>query len=255
MEKRFFVAAARQTRSKTEPVWGQVAAAVSQEDCDLLREGLHALRFTARRDLTITVEQDDPGLQGEARDYLVFAREASEIGKTSCVASVEYEHGDDGQVMLVGDTARVWVASPGAGFIEADLPIEVVMHAVYGVLTNAGVEIAMQMGIIPVWWTGRRPQYETRIDAAPTGMESSLFFALGARMLAHDLADGYVPDRNGRLELIPEWEQAFIPMVDDWQAVGDDSPVEKIDWPPVPRTRIKEGGQSDLPCGTTNKER
>jgi hypothetical protein len=220
-------------------VWGQVEAVVSQEDCDLLREGLHALRFTARRDLTITVEQDDLGLQGEARDYLVFAREASEIGKTSCVASVEYEHGDDGQVMLVGDTARVWVASPGAGFIEADLPVEVVMHAVYGVLTNAGVEIAMQMGIIPVWWTGRRPQYETRIDSAPTGMESSLFFALGARMLAHDLVDGYTPDRGGKLELVPEWEQAFIPMVDDWRTVGDDSPVEKIDWPSVPRARIK----------------
>lgn len=235
MDKRFFVAASRQTRNRTEPVWGQVEAVVSQEDCDLLREGLHALRFTARRDLTITVEQDGPDSPGGGHSFLVFARGAREIGKTSCVAAVEYEHGDDGQVMLAQDTALVRVASPGAGFIEADLPIEVVMHAVYGVLTNAGVEIAMQMGIIPVWWTGRRPQYETRIDAAPTGMESSLFFALGARMLAHDLADGYVPDRNGRLEFVPEVEQAFIPMVDEWRTAGDDSPVENIDWPPVGR--------------------
>jgi len=237
MEKRFFVAASRQTRGKTEPVWDQVEAAVSQADYELLREGLHALRFTARRDLTITAGPDGPDLGR----YLVFAREAREIGKTSCVARIEYEHGEGGQVMLVGDMARVEVSSPENGYIDADLPVQVVMHAVYGVLTNAGVEVAMQMGIIPVWWTGRRPQYETRIDAAPTGVESSLFFALGARMLAHDLADGYVPDRRGRLELIPEWEQAFIPMVDDWQAVGDDSPVEKINWPPVPRARIKEG--------------
>lgn len=235
MEKRFFVAASRQTRGKTEPVWGQVEAAVSQADYELLREGLHALRFTARRDLTITVEHDRSASEGGERRYLVFSREAREAGKTSCVASVEYEHGDDGQVMLAQDTARVWVASPGAGFIEADLPAEVVMHAVYGVLTNAGVEVAMQMGIVPVWWTGRRPQYETRIDAAPTGMESSLFFALGARMLAHGLqeGDGVVP--SGKLEFIPEWEQAFIPMVDQFRELGDDSPVEKIGWPPVLR--------------------
>lgn len=235
MEKRFFVAASRQTRSKTEPVWGQVASAVSQADYELLREGLRALRFTARRDLTITVEQERSASGEDERRYLVFNREAREAGKTSCVAAVEYEHGDDGQVMLVQDTARVWVASPGAGFIEADLPAEVVMHAVYGVLTNAGVEVAMQMGIVPVWWTGRRPQYEARIDAAPTVVESSLFFALGARMLAHDLqeGDGVVP--SGKFEFIPENEAMFIPMVDEFRELGDDSPVEKIGWPPVGR--------------------
>lgn len=245
MEKRFFVAASRQTRGKTEPVWGQVEAAVSQADYELLREGLHALRFTARRDLTITVERYGPDPWGEVRYFLVFDRDASEAGKTSCVARVEYEHGEDGQVMLVGDTARVEVSSPENGYIDADLPVDVVMHAVYGVLTNAGVEVAMQMGIVPVWWTGRRPQYETRIDAAPTGMESSLFFALGARMLAHDLqeGDGAVP--SGKLEFIPEWEQAFVPMVDQWRRVGDDSPVEKIGWPPVPT--IESRGRSDCP--------
>lgn len=235
MEKRFFVAASRQTRSKTEPVWGQVEVAVSQADYELLREGLHALRFTARRDLTITVERDGPDPLGEVRYFLVFDRDASEAGKTSCVAVVEYEHGDGGQVMLAGDTARVEVSSPENGYIDADLPIEVVMHAVYGVLTNAGVEVAMQMGVIPVWWTGRRPQYETRIDAAPTGVESSLFFALGARMLAHGLreGDGVVP--SGKFEFVPEDEAMFIPMVDEFRELGDDSPVEKIGWPPVGR--------------------
>lgn len=230
MDKRFFVAASRQTRARTEPVWGQVEKLVPQEDYELLREGLHALRFTARRDLTVTVEEPDGG---EACRFLVFDRDASEIGKTSCTVSVGYEHGEGGHVMLVGDTARVEVSSPENGYIDADLPIEVVMHAVYGVLTNAGVEVAMQMGIIPVWWTGRRQQYETRIDSAPTGVESSLFFALGARMLAHDLreGDGVVP--SGKLEFIPEDDAMFIPMVDQWRAVGDDSPVEKIGWPPV----------------------
>lgn len=235
MDKRFFVAASRQTRNKTEPVWGQVEAAVSQADYELLREGLHALRFTARRDLTITVERYEPDPHGATRRYLVFAREASEAGKTSCVATVEYEHGEGGQLMLAGETARVEVSSPENGYIDADLPVEVVMHAIYGVLTNAGVEVAMQMGIIPVWWTGRRPQYETRIDSAPTGMESSLFFALGARMLAHDLqeGDGVVP--SGKFEFIPEGEAMFIPMVDEFRESGDDSPVERIGWPPVGR--------------------
>lgn len=235
MEKRFFVAAARQTRGKTEPVWAQVEAVVSQADYELLREGLHALRFTARRDLTITVEQDCSASGTDGRCYLVFARESREIWKTSCVVAVEYEHGEGGQVMLVGDTARVEVSSPENGYIDAELPVEVVMHAVYGVLTNAGVEVAMQMGIIPVWWTGRRPQYETRIDAAPTGVESSLFFALGARMLAHDLqeGDGVVP--SGKFEFIPEGEAMFIPMVDEFRKLGDDSPVGKIGWPPVGR--------------------
>jgi hypothetical protein len=235
MEKRFFVAASRQTRGKTEPVWGQVEAAVSQADYELLREGLHALRFTARRDLTITVEQDEADSPGGGRSFLVFSREARENGKTSCVAQVEYKHGEGGQVMLACDTARVEVSSPENGYIDADLPVEVVMHAVYGVLTNAGVEVAMQMGIIPVWWTGRRPQYETRIDAAPTGVESSLFFALGARMLAHDLqeGDGVVP--SGKFEFIPEDEAMFIPMVDEFRELGDDSPVEKVGWPPVGR--------------------
>lgn len=232
MEKRFFVAASRQTRGKTEPVWDQVEAAVSQADYELLREGLHALRFTARRDLTITVEE--PG-DGSGQRFLVFDRDAREVGKTSCVAWVEYEHGEDDQVMLVGDMARVEVSSPESGYKDADLPVEVVMHAVYGVLTNAGVEVAMQMGIIPVWWTGRRPQYETRIDSAPTGMESSLFFALGARMLAHDLRGGGGVVPSGKLEFIPENDSMFIPMVDQWRRVGDDSPVEKIDWPPVRR--------------------
>ena len=241
MEKRFFVAASRQTRGKTEPVWGQVEAAVSQADYELLREGLHALRFTARRDLTITAGPDGP----DSGRYLVFSREAREIGKTSCVARVEYEHGEGGQIMLAGDTARVEVSSPENGYIDADLPVEVVMHSVYGVLTNAGVEVAMQMGIIPVWWTGRRPQYETRIDAAPTGVESSLFFALGARMLAHDLqeGDGVVP--SGKFEFVPEDEAMFIPMVDEFRELGDDSPVEKIGWPPVPT--IESRGRSGCP--------
>lgn len=248
MEKRFFVAASRQTRGKTEPVWAQVEAAVSQADYELLREGLHALRFTARRDLTITAGPDGP----DSRRYLVFSREAREVGKTSCVARVEYEHGEGGEVMLVGDTARVEVSSPESGYIDADLPIEVVMHAVYGVLTNSGVEVAMQMGIVPVWWTGRRPQYETRIDAAPTGVESSLFFALGARMLAHDLRDGYTPVRRGKLGLVPEWEQAFIPMVDEWRTAGDDSPVEKIGWPPVPT--LESRGRAGCPLSRHNKK-
>jgi hypothetical protein len=234
MEKRFFVAASRQTRGKTEPVWDQVEAAVSQADYELLREGLHALRFTARRDLTITVEKDCSA-SGEDERRLVFAREAREIGKTSCVVAVEYEHGEGGQVMLACDTARVEVSSPENGYIDADLPVEVVMHAVYGVLTNAGVEVAMQMGIIPVWWTGRRPQYETRIDAAPTGVESSLFFALGARMLAHDLQEGDGVVLSGKFEFIPEDEAMFIPMVDEFRELGDDSPVGKIGWPPVGR--------------------
>ena len=154
--------------------------------------------------------------------------------------------------MLVGDTARVEVSSPESGYIDADLPIEVVMHAVYGVLTNSGVEVAMQMGIVPVWWTGRRPQYETRIDAAPTGVESSLFFALGARMLAHDLRDGYTPVRRGKLGLVPEWEQAFIPMVDEWRTAGDDSPVEKIGWPPVPT--LESRGRAGCPLSRHNKK-
>lgn len=230
MDKRFFVAASRQTRARTEPVWDQVEKLVPQEDCELLREGLHSLRFTARRDLTVTVAEEEGFFP-----LLVVERDAREVGKTSCKVEVEFSRDDSGQLILTDDVASVDVLAADGRGVAADLPVEVVMHAVYGVLTNAGVEVAMQMGIIPVWWTGRRPQYETRIDSAPTGMESSLFFALGARMLAHDLreGDGVVP--SGKLEFIPEDDAMFIPMVDQRRRVGDDSPVEKINWPPVRR--------------------
>lgn len=230
MERRFFVAASRQTRARTEPVWGQVEKLVPREDCELLRDGLHSLRFTARRDLTITVAEEEGFFP-----LLVVERDAREVGKTSCKVEVKFSHDDSGQLMLTDDVASVDVLAPDGRGVTADLPVEVVMHAVYGVLMNAGVEVAMQLGIITVWWTGRRPQYETRIDSAPTGVESSLFFALGARMLAHDLreGDGVVP--SGKFEFVPEDDAMFIPMVDQWRRVGDDSPVEKIGWPPVGR--------------------